>query len=100
MSNDSIHYFKLAASILKRTEGKPFYASDVDLEGGTMNALRRRGFVFETGNTKATTIEIYTPGRHCFKDVTAKEWQVNVVGLKEYILNAEFLATYLKALIS
>lgn len=57
--------------------GKPFYASDLGLNGGEINGLRLNCFIEPTGNTKKVTIPMGYDrrGNTILREVTAKEWR-------------------------
>ena len=53
----------------------PFYASDLDLNGGQINALACYGFIKPTGKTKAYYLDL---DEDYARRVTVKEWKVNI----------------------
>lgn len=59
---------------------RPFYASEFEINGGTMGGLMYWGLVKETGNTKTYYIDTY--GNHAIK-CEVKEWVVNKNGFKK-----------------
>lgn len=54
-----------------------FWAADLGLSGGAVNALANYRFITETGVTKEAFIEIYSwRTEPLYKKVTVKEWRV------------------------
>lgn len=61
-----------------RAYGKPFYASDLGMNGGEINALRLYCYIEPTGNTKTVMVPIDTwGGSRIFKECEVKEWCYN-----------------------
>lgn len=68
----------LVKNILKvMSQGdRPFYASDLDLNGGEINGLSDNRYIKPTGNTKTIMVPISTWGSdRIFKECKVKEWQ-------------------------
>ena len=60
------------------TYGKPFYASDLGMNGGEISALTIHCFIVPTGKTRKTMVQIDTwRGDRIFKESTIKEWEFN-----------------------
>lgn len=58
--------------------GKPFYASDLGMNGGEINALTINCFIVPTGKTRKVMVPIDRwGGDRIFKEVTIKEWEFN-----------------------
>lgn len=55
---------------------KPFYASDLGLNGGEINGLSLNGFIRPTGNSKTVTLHLGNDrrGNRILREVEAKEW--------------------------
>lgn len=99
----SINLYKNA--LRAHVYGKPFYASDLGLNGGEINGLRLNFFIEPTGNTRKVTIPMGYDrrGNAILREVTAKEWRPSGAGsfwlrklqvkeLREYVKIArEFL---------
>lgn len=59
----------------------PFYASDLDLNGGQINALACYGFIKPTGKTKAYYLDL---DEDYARRVTVKEWKVNIKRMNDF----------------
>lgn len=59
--------------------GKPFYADEVELNGGTIAALDKYDFIEETGETKTIIVDLYD--NYC-KKVEIKQWVINDKGIE------------------
>lgn len=58
-----------------RAYDKPFYASDLGLNGGEINGLRVNGYIKPTGNTRKVMVPIDVwGGDRIFKECEIKEW--------------------------
>lgn len=58
-----------------RAYGKPFYASDLGLNGGEINGLKYSCFIKPTGNTRKVMVPIdMWGGDRIFKECEVKEW--------------------------
>lgn len=58
-----------------RAYDKPFYASDLGLNGGEINGLRANGYIKATGNTRKVMVPIdMWGGDRIFKECEVKEW--------------------------
>ena len=58
-----------------RAYGKPFYASDLGLNGGEINGLRANSYIKATGNTRKVMVPIDRwGGDRIFKECEVKEW--------------------------
>lgn len=58
-----------------RAYGKPFYASDLGLNGGEINALKFGCYIKPTGNTRKVMVPIdMWGGDRIFKECEVKEW--------------------------
>lgn len=56
--------------------GKPFYASDLGLNGGEINGLSCNRYIKPTGHTKTVMVQIDTwGGDRIYKECTVKEWK-------------------------
>ena len=55
---------------------KPFYASDLGMNGGEINGLSLNGFIRPTGNSKTVLLHLGTDrrGNRILREVEAKEW--------------------------
>jgi hypothetical protein len=62
----------------------PFYASDLDLNGGQISALSGHGFIKPTGKTKAYYLDL---DDGYARRVTVKEWKVNVKRMNDFFTN-------------
>ena len=51
--------------------GKPFYASELGLDGGTIGAMACHNFIRRTGNTKDYMVNLYDD---VYKKVSVYEW--------------------------
>ena len=67
-------FIEASLSIIHHSDS-PFYASDLDLNGGQINALAGYGFIKPTGKTKAYYLDL---DDDYARRVTVKEWKVNV----------------------
>lgn len=56
---------------------KPFYASELGLNGGITNALATWGFIKPTGNEREEFIPISTWDEGLYKRVEVYEWEVS-----------------------
>lgn len=66
----------LMNSLVVRAHGKPFYASDLGLNGGEINGLSINRYIKATGNTKTVMVPIDTwHGDRIFKECKVKEWE-------------------------
>lgn len=66
----------LANYLHARTYNKPFYAVDLGLNGGQINALRVNGLIEPTGNIKEVDLILKTWSDEKFvKTVKVKEWR-------------------------
>lgn len=67
----------LANYLHARTYNKPFYAVDLGLNGGQINALRINGLIEPTGNAKEVDLILDTwgDGKELIKTVKIKEWR-------------------------
>lgn len=67
----------LANYLRARTYNKPFYAVDLGLNGGQINALRVNGLIEPTGNIKEVDLVLDTwgDGKKLIKTVKIKEWR-------------------------
>ena len=73
MYNYSFNNIKNAMKV--RAYGKPFYASDLGLNGGEIRGLQANSFIKPTGNTKTIMVPIDTWGNdRIFKECKVKEW--------------------------
>lgn len=77
MTTLNIETFKAYEQVL--TYGKPFYASDFDLSGGTISAMETYGLIQPTGNTK---IGFAPVGGELYKKVEIKEWECVILASK------------------
>lgn len=58
-----------------RAYGKPFYASDLGLNGGEINGLQINSYIKPTGNTRKVMVPIDRwNGDRIFKECEVKEW--------------------------
>lgn len=58
-----------------RAYGKPFYASDLGMNGGEINGLKFNRFIKPTGNTRKVMVPIdMWGGDRIFKECEVKEW--------------------------
>lgn len=71
--------YAIALSKILASDKTAFYASDFDIYGSTMNALRNRGYIEPTGNTKEVFITLWD--NHYLK-VTAKEWKLRKINTR------------------
>ena len=56
--------------------GKPFYASDLGLNGGEISGLACNNYIKHTGHTKTVMVQIDTwGGDRIYKECKAKEWE-------------------------
>lgn len=82
MTNNTIRGLAIILNYIKNGNAdKPFYASDLGLNGAQIQCLRFGysddfQFIVPTGNTKE--IFIYTGYGDNYKKVSAKEWKVNI----------------------
>ena len=82
MTNNTIKGLAIILNYIKNGNAdKPFYASDLGLNGAQIQCLRFGDsddfqFIVPTGNTKE--IFIYTGYDDNYKKVSAKEWKVNI----------------------
>lgn len=82
MTNNTIKGLAIILNYIKNGDAdKPFYASDLGLNGAQIHCLRFGDsddfqFIVPTGNTKE--IFIYTGYGDNYKKVSAKEWKVNI----------------------
>lgn len=61
-----------------RAYGKPFYASDLGMNGGEICGLSVHSYIMPTGNTKTIMVPIDTwGGDRIFKECKVKEWRYN-----------------------
>lgn len=66
----------LANYLHARTYNKPFYAVDLELNGGQINALSVNGLIEPTGNIKEVDLILKTWSDEKFvKTVKVKEWR-------------------------
>jgi hypothetical protein len=66
----------LANYLHARAYNKPFYAVDLGLNGGQINALRVNGLIEPTGNTTEVDLVLDTWGdEKLIKTVKIKEWR-------------------------
>lgn len=66
----------LANYLRARTYNKPFYAVDLGLNGGQINALRINGLIEPTGNTKEVELVLKTWSDEKFvKTIKIQEWR-------------------------
>jgi len=66
----------LMNSLVVRAHGKPFYASDLGLNGGEINGLKLNNYIKATGNTTTVMVLISTwNGDRIFKECKVKEWE-------------------------
>ena len=63
----------------------PFYASDLDLNGGQINALAGAGFITPTGKTKAYYLDL---DEDYARRVTVKQWKVNIRYMNNFFTEA------------
>lgn len=73
MSNFNISENTLNALVRVTEYGKPFYASELGLDGGTINALRTAGFITPTGETKSELVNIYDD---MYKKIEVSQWKI------------------------
>ena len=82
MTNNTIKGLAIILNYIKNGNAdKPFYASDLGLNGAQIQCLRFGDsddfqFIVPTGNTKE--IFIYTGYVDNYKNFSAKEWKVNI----------------------
>lgn len=55
--------------------GKPFYAADLGLNGGTIAAMAYYNYIRRTGNTKEYMVNLYDD---VYKKVSVHEWKLVV----------------------
>lgn len=77
--------------------GRKFYASDYNINGGTINGLAYRGLIQETGKTKFDFIEVDEID-HLYKKVEVYEWEISLAGMKMVIDDARKTAESLLAM--
>ena len=66
----------LMNSLVVRAHGKPFYASDLGLNGGEISGLSLNHYIKATGNTKTVMVPIDTwHGDRIFKECKVEEWE-------------------------
>lgn len=65
--------------------GRAFYASDLELNGGAINALQRHGLIKETGETRTLYVDLFDDWA---KKVTVKQWVVNPKAAQRVLKNA------------
>ena len=53
--------------------GKPFYAADLELNGGTIAAMACYNYIRRTGNTKEYMVNLYDD---VYKKVSVYEWEL------------------------
>lgn len=78
MTTLNIETFKAYEQVL--TYGKPFYASDFNLSGGTISAMETYGLIQPTGNTK---IGFAPVGGELYRKVEIKEWECVILASKD-----------------
>lgn len=62
-----------------RAYGKPFYASDLGMNGGEINGLSLHCYIEPTGNTRKVMVPIDCwGGDRIFKECEVKEWRYNL----------------------
>lgn len=82
MTNNTIKGLAIILNYIKNGNAdKPFYASDLGLNGAQIQCLRFGDsddfqFIVPTGNTKEVFID--TGYNNNYKKVSAKEWKVNI----------------------
>ena len=55
--------------------GKPFYATELGLNGGTIVAMAHHNYIRRTGNTKVYMVNLYDD---VYKKVSVYEWKLVV----------------------
>ena len=55
--------------------GKPFYATELGLDGGTIAAMAHYNYIRRTGNTKIYMVNLYDD---VYKKVSVYEWELVV----------------------
>ena len=53
--------------------GKPFYATELGLDGGTIAAMAHHNYIRRTGNTKEYMVNLYDD---VYKKVSVYEWEL------------------------
>ena len=61
--------------------GKPFYAVELGLDGGTITAMSHRKWIRKTGNTKECMVNLYDD---VYKKVYIYEWEFVVSNDTQY----------------
>ena len=63
-------------------QGVPFYAEEVGLNGGQINALALRHYIEPTGNTKERYVEV---GDGLYRKVEVQEWKISDPKMLEWV---------------
>ena len=62
--------------------GRDFFASDYEMNGGTISALARVGLIEKTGKTRESFVEVDSY-EHLYRKCEVNEWRVSNRGIAE-----------------
>lgn len=60
-------------------DGRPFYAEDYGINGGSIRALSNRGIIAKTGNVKTELIKVND--KDLYRKIEVSEWEMTKEGL-------------------